>query len=235
MFRSVRKGFTAPSRTASSNVSDPPKQNVSDEGGRSNEISVQRTRNECVTLKNWITSPIPEIWFVWPTFPLQTKHRKQNGMPSEALARTYAIQFKLNSFRIEGTETQSATLIKTLRSTSSPAEHFYLSADIDLALPPRQHLDSWKAVQNGTPSTVRMSMTLSADQLQTLFPAHGTNWSVLLQDHNIDMISTRRIVVTSQTCAKFEYVLVVLTGSIKTIWTTAQQYSKMTNETSSYS
>ena len=196
-----------------------------------------RTRNVCATLKNWVTSAYSPDWYEWPSFPLQTRHRAQHGKSSEPLARTYAVQFKVDSFMLRPSKAVSATSLDKVRGLTAPAVHYVHAADDNYCFPPRHHMSSWNTTVPAAKRQIdmRLSLNIAPTQLQLLFPAQDTDWNSLLGSTYVDVISTKSKVVTTHTVAPFEYMVVVASGSVKAIWTTDKQYSKMTKDTSSYS
>ena len=209
------------------------------EGHDKRQSSTQnRTRNVCATLKNWVTSTYSPLWYEWPSFPLQTRHRSQHGISSEPLARTYAVQFKVESFMLlQPSEDGSATSVEKIRSATSPAVHYFHAADDALCFPPRQSMSSWKTTVPAAERQIdmRLSLNIAPTQLQVFFPAKNTDWESLLGSTYVDVLSTKAKVVTTHSVAPFEYMVVVASGSIKAIWTTDSQYFRMTKDTSSYS
>jgi len=197
-----------------------------------------RTRNVCATLKNFVTSVYSPVWYEWPTFPLQTRHRGRLGNTSEPLARTYAVQFKVDSFMLQPSKAESATSLDNVRGLTAPAVHYVHAADDNYCFPPRHYMSSWNTASvPGAQGQIdmRLSLNIAPTQLQLLFPAQDTDWNSLLGSTYVDVISTKSKVVTTHTVAPFEYMVVVASGSVKAIWTTDKQYSKMTKDTSSYS
>ena len=156
----------------------------------------------------------------------------QGGAISQALKRTYALQFTLDRFRLlNPTTNPSATMS---RIDAGPwTSRFSLRTSAMIIFPPHLHMELWQKLQAADQSNTTLFPEITSNQLQDIFPAHDTNWEELIGANNIvNMVSFAGSAptLTSHEAAICEYIIVILSGSAVASWTTKELYQKLISE-----
>ena len=189
-------------------------------------------RNACASVRKWVLTPYSHVWYEWPQFPLATSHVCQGGVISQALKRTYALQFTLDRFQLlHPTTTPSAT--RTRIEAAQWTCTLRLRPSASIILPPQSHLDHWLNIEDADLTGTVLFPDMTSSQLEDLFPAHDTNWEeVIGASHIISMLAAAgsEPTLTSHEPAICEYMIVIVSGSAVASWTTNELYQKLLSE-----
>ena len=189
------------------------------------------TRNACASVRKWVLTEYSQVWYEWPRFPLETTHVCQRGVVSQALKRTYALQFSTDRFRSVNPITETAALIHRVR-TLHPSTRLRSSPGHSLRWPPHLHLYQLQELNATGNCDVIVSMDISSAQLQEVLPVQDTNWNAMIADNFINLVTfTGSLpVITSNEPATCEFIIVVVSGSAIACWTTNELYQKLLAE-----